>query len=158
MADDSVKLFNPNDGLTGRDGGPYLDQEEARIAEERRARVEGREPDYDNPGVTAGIPLTTAAQMIHNVNVSSLPSKNRTWVDEAQALYDKAQADDKSSLEPVDSIDKGVVAKMQKADEEHKTTSDDFNPDDPNAPAERVDDVVTSSTSKTHSSSSKSSK
>lgn len=153
MADNSVNLFNPNDGLTGRDGGPYLDQEEARIAEERRARVEGREPDYDNPGVTAGIPLTTAAQMIHNVNVSSLPSKNRTWVDEANAIYAKAQEDDKSSLEPVDSIDKNVVAKMQEEDEKKETKSEDFNPDDPNAPAERVDDVPTT---KAHSSSSKS--
>lgn len=150
MTAKSVSQFNPNDGLTGRDGGPYLDQEEARIAEERRARVENREPDYENPGVTAGIPLTTAAQMIHNVNVSSLPSKNRTWVDEAEALYAKAQSDDQSSLEPVNVIDKDLVAKMQKEDEEKDTTSEDFNADDPNAPHEVAG---TPSTTKAHSSS-----
>lgn len=66
MADKSVPLYNPNDGLTGRDGGTYLDQEEMRIAEERRARIEGRKPNYDNPGATAGIQLRTAADIIHH--------------------------------------------------------------------------------------------
>jgi hypothetical protein len=140
MADDSVLLFNPNDGLTGRDGGPYLDEEEARIAEERRARVEKREPDYDTITATAGIPLTTAAQMIHNINVASLPSKGGVnWVNEAQGMFDRAVNDDENALQPLDEIDKGLVDSMVKDDAKHETEASDFNENDPNAPADIVD-------------------
>lgn len=63
-------LYNANDGITGRSGGPYLDEEEARAAEVRRARVEGREPDLDNPPATAGIQLNTASQMLSTIGVN----------------------------------------------------------------------------------------
>ena len=67
-------LYNPNDGLTGRGGGPYLDQEEDRLAEERRARIEGREPDLENPPASGGTVLVTAGQLLANQGVNNLPS------------------------------------------------------------------------------------
>lgn len=71
----STPLFNPNDNVTGRDGGPYLDEVEARSAESRRAVVEDREPDYDNPPATAGIPLLTGGRVAPVVGVNNLPSQ-----------------------------------------------------------------------------------
>lgn len=75
MSDSGTPLFNPNDNVTGRDGGPYLDEVEARTAEARRAVVEDREPDYDNPPATAGLPLLPAGQMLGIVGVNNLPSQ-----------------------------------------------------------------------------------
>ena len=78
----TVPLFNPNDGVTGRDGGPYLDQVEAALAEERRAAVEGRKPDLENPPAHAGIPLNTAGQQAFTVGVNNNPSQaNRNYTD-----------------------------------------------------------------------------
>lgn len=72
-------LYNPNDNVTGRDGGPYLDEVEARNAEARRAVVEDREPDFDNPPATAGIPLVTAGRQAHVVGVNNLPSQSHRY-------------------------------------------------------------------------------
>lgn len=63
---EEVKLFNPNDGLFKRDGGPYLDEVQARQAEEIRAYREGREPDYDNLQPHPGVPLVSEEQLIRN--------------------------------------------------------------------------------------------
>jgi len=72
---DKVQLFNPNDGVTGRDGGPYLDVVQAEEQERQRARVEGREPDFENLPAHAGIPLQTAGQQWFTVGVNSNPSQ-----------------------------------------------------------------------------------
>ena len=96
MPEDTA-LFNANDGLTGRDGGPYLDEEEAREAEIRRARAEKREPDLDNPPASAGIVLLTPAQALANAGVNNLPSQDgNTTLGAAAAL--KAIEDDPSNL------------------------------------------------------------
>lgn len=71
---DTVQLFNPNDGITGRDGGPYLDVEQAKRDEDVRAAKEDREPDYENMSANAGIPLQTAREQLASVNVNNLPS------------------------------------------------------------------------------------
>lgn len=68
-------LYNPHQGLTGRDGGPYLDDEERRLAEIVRAKVEKREPDFDNAPATAGTPLVTAATLVNIANPASNPSQ-----------------------------------------------------------------------------------
>lgn len=73
---DGQALYNANDGLTGRDGGPYLDVEEDRRAEVVRARVENREPDLDNPPASAGTVLLTANQALQNAGVTNLPSQD----------------------------------------------------------------------------------
>lgn len=63
---DEVKFFNPNDGLFKRDGGPYLDEVQARQAEEIRAYREGREPDFENLQPHPGVPLVSEEQLIRN--------------------------------------------------------------------------------------------
>jgi len=55
--DTKLELFDANQGLMKRSGGPYLDELEALKAEERRAVVEDRDPDLDNPGPYAGTQL-----------------------------------------------------------------------------------------------------
>lgn len=89
-------LYNANDGLTGRDGGPYLDLEEDRLAEERRARVEGRKPDLDNPPASAGTVLVTAGQLLANAGVNNVPSQDGS-VSLGEELAVKGLADGKES-------------------------------------------------------------
>jgi hypothetical protein len=88
-------LYNPNDGLTGRDGGPYLDIEEAKRAEIRRAEVEGREPDFENLPPSAGIQLVTATALLNTVGVNQ-PSKTGSSVDSDETVV-KGFADDKNN-------------------------------------------------------------
>lgn len=78
MSEDTKNLFNPHQGLTGRDGGPYLDEEERRLAEIRRAAVEDRKPDLDNAPAVAGTPLVTAGQLVAMANPTSVPSQEQT--------------------------------------------------------------------------------
>lgn len=78
MSGDTVNLYNPHEGLTGRDGGPYLDQVEREAAEKLRARVEQREPDYANAPATAGTPLVDANTLVGMANPASNPSKSAT--------------------------------------------------------------------------------
>lgn len=82
-------LFNPNDGLSGRDGGPYLDIEQAKADEIIRAKREGREPDLDNPPANAGIPLSAAHQLLRTVDVNR-PSKIHTTHEEARRMFKNA--------------------------------------------------------------------
>lgn len=77
MSDDKKNLYNPHEGLTGRDGGPYLDQEERRLAEIRRAAVEDREPDFEKAAAGAGTPLVTAGQLVTMANPTSVPSQEQ---------------------------------------------------------------------------------
>lgn len=71
-----VKLYNVNDGLTGRDGGPYLDQIEMHDAETRRAFIEDRDPDYKNLQPTAGVQLVSAATLVNNAGANNVPSQD----------------------------------------------------------------------------------
>jgi hypothetical protein len=55
--DVKVELYDAAKGKSPRTGGPYLDEVEAEEAEKRRAKVENREPDLDNPPATVGTVL-----------------------------------------------------------------------------------------------------
>lgn len=123
-------LYNANDGLTGRDGGPYLDEEEARLAEQRRARVEGREPDYDNPPATAGIQLNTADRMIHTVEVNR-PSQQHTFTDEAERMFAAARDSD-NLLKQRGEIPEAAFKEPEDEDEANSTV--------PNADADDTSD------------------
>ena len=61
-----VPVYNINDGPTGRNGGPYLDEELARDWERKNARAENREPDYSDltSAPHPGVMLVTAEQLI----------------------------------------------------------------------------------------------
>lgn len=101
-------LYNPHDGLTGRDGGPYLDQEERRLAEIRRAAIEGREPDFEKAPATAGTPLVTASELVAMANPASIPS---------QAAYDPA-ADSIERLAKDETFPVNAFASREKTQEE----------------------------------------
>lgn len=60
----SVPLFQASHGLSGRDGGPYLDDEQRIAQEELNARREGRAPDLDNPALAPSTSLVTEAQLL----------------------------------------------------------------------------------------------
>jgi hypothetical protein len=57
---EDVNFYNIHEGLTGRAPGFYLDDLERIGAEDRRAVIEDRDPDYENMGATAGSPLVPA--------------------------------------------------------------------------------------------------
>ena len=92
----TVTLFNANDSVTGRDGGPYLDVVQAQADEVNRARVEKREPNLDNPPPNAGIQLNNAAQQLATADVNNLPSQAAPngpefgWLNDAHKDQDKA--------------------------------------------------------------------
>lgn len=60
----TVDLYNANDGLFGRDGGPYLDQEQRRAQEVVNAKREEREPDFDNLPLTPGIAAVRLVELV----------------------------------------------------------------------------------------------
>lgn len=72
---ETKNLYNPHDGVTGRDGGPYLDDQERRLAEVVRAAKEDREPDFEKAPATAGTPLVTASELVNTANPASNPSQ-----------------------------------------------------------------------------------
>lgn len=80
---EDIKFFNIHDGLRGRDGGPYLDQMEVQQAEIQRAKVEGREPDFDKPGSSAGTPLVTIDKVPDNVYANPSMDKQNTDLQDA---------------------------------------------------------------------------
>lgn len=122
---DTKNLYNPHDGLTGRDGGPYLDQEERRLAEITRAAKEGREPDFDNAPATAGTPLVTAATLVALHNPASNPSQfaNETLPN----AVDKLAADESFPVNAFTSRDKTV----EEVDAEKAAKDPKPNPADP---------------------------
>jgi hypothetical protein len=89
----TARLYNPHDGLTGRDGGPYLDLVERERAETVRAKVEDREPDYDSAPAVAGTPLVTGAQLAFMANPSAVPSQSNNDP-AARAIDAMAENDD----------------------------------------------------------------
>lgn len=114
-------LYNPNDSITGRDGGPYLDQEEAKYAEIRRAAVEGREPDLENPGATAGIPLVNASQLLATATINNIPSQDGN-VAISNVLVDSSVASENTLLKPVAEIDVDALNDVDSAGTVDPTT------------------------------------
>lgn len=68
-------FYNAQDGLKARDGGPYLDHENRKVAEIRRAQQEQREPNDLNGPLPAdvGTTLVVAGLVIDN-SLTSNPS------------------------------------------------------------------------------------
>lgn len=143
---DSVSLFNPNDNVTGRDGGPYLDEVEARNAEARRSAVEDREPDYDNPPATAGIPLVSGSRQAAAIGVNNLPSQSHNF-DQSLGELVQARSDDgevanftQRSEVPAEFLEQAEqAAEDAQSDEEEDEDSEDEgvepNSHDPASPA-----------------------
>ncbi len=134
----TVKLFNANDGLAGRDGGPYLDQEEQRIAEERRAAVEGREPDTENPPASTGTVLVNSSQLLSTsgVNVPSLSGDNKTAAD--NAAVDQILASGESNLTVHSEVPAEAFAPLPESKPAEEAPAEEDVPaeESPEAPAE----------------------
>lgn len=64
----SVKLYNPNAGIYGRDGGPYLDEIEAANFEKINAAREGAKPDLVHPRPYPGIQLVPGPVLVAGYN------------------------------------------------------------------------------------------
>jgi hypothetical protein len=115
MATDTVPLFNANDRLTGRDGGPYMDLEQAKQQEVNRAKVEGREPDLENPPAFAGIQLNTAGQQEATIGVSGIHSQESRNVTNPDVTFKGSVESEDTLLKPFseresfDDVDNGPV-------------------------------------------------
>lgn len=60
----SIDLYNANHGKAPRTGGPYRDDIEQEQAELWRAKMENRDPDFDNPPASAGTVLVPKSQLV----------------------------------------------------------------------------------------------
>lgn len=78
MAEENkVDLYNVNDGIHGRDGGPYLDQVEAAQFEKMQAAREGKKPNYDKPRSYPGIQLVPASVLVSGYNPTLIAGDDR---------------------------------------------------------------------------------
>lgn len=136
MGTNDVPLYNPNDGLYGRGGGPYLDEEQAREAEIRRARVEGREPDLDNPGAYAGIQLQTAAQMIANRNLDVNRVGTSGVREPGEDVFKQSADSDDTLLKVQDKIPAAAFDPKGLGKKAAESREGVVNPTDPNASSE----------------------
>lgn len=98
-----VAFFNAQDGIKGRDGGPYLDYVERYNAEVHRARMEGREaPEYgENVPAHVGTSLVTAPFVIDNSSTSNPSMAGRSGLEAAlndETFNSKSLADPVSVL------------------------------------------------------------
>lgn len=64
---EDTAFWSAQDGVRGRDGGPYADEVDAQQREIARARAEGREPDLDNPPPFVGTQLRTSRTVEDNI-------------------------------------------------------------------------------------------
>lgn len=69
---EKVNFYNPNDGIHGRDGGPYLDQEQQVQQERLNAFREDREPDYANLPLHPGIQPVSETALVQGYNSTAL--------------------------------------------------------------------------------------
>lgn len=83
MPTETVDFYDLHDIRGRKPGGVYLDVEERKAAEIKRAEIEGREPDLDNPGSTAGTSIFTEAAAR---NVLGLPQNVSIDVEPVQSL------------------------------------------------------------------------
>lgn len=60
---DPIPVYNVTEGLSGRDGGPYLDRVQSLEHEVVSAAREGREPNYENPLPGPGVQAVTAGAL-----------------------------------------------------------------------------------------------
>jgi len=94
----AVDLYIANDGLRGNYHPYRLDLVERKGAETMRAEIEGREPDYDNPGSTAGTVYVTASQLLNAASVNAAAVDSGTNLKEDQALVKTVADSDASDL------------------------------------------------------------
>ena len=101
-----TKLFNPNEGLFGRQGGPFLDDVNRKRQEDIRAYKEGREPNYENMQPGVGDSLRTEEQLlqeqINGVNPPTLEELKDFKGVVAKPVVNTDGGDDEPESESVD--------------------------------------------------------
>lgn len=70
-------LYNVNDGIHGRSGGPYLDEVEALAFERLQAAREGSEPNFDKPRPGPGIVLVSEQRLVSGYNPTLIAGDDR---------------------------------------------------------------------------------
>lgn len=124
-----VKFFNPNEGLHGRQGGPFLDDVQRKQTEETRAIREGREPDYDNMQPYVGDDLRTEEQLLQQAIHSATPPELTQFEGiTANPLLEMADEDMASNPENPD-------VKEQEEQKEDEDTNPENTPDENPGPA-----------------------
>lgn len=86
--DVTVDLYDANKGKTPRTGGPYRDDIEQEQAELLRSKFENREPNFDNPGPSAGTLLVPKSQLVERDTDKSHISDTIEVVNEPVGSYD----------------------------------------------------------------------
>lgn len=108
MAKQERALFNPFMGKSGRTQGVYLDEVERRRLEDYRARIEGREPDYDNLDIGYS-PLVPESAIVDNTNMSNISAgRDPQQVDPVVVIenevFDEPNVVDRASMNYVDAL------------------------------------------------------
>lgn len=75
-----AELYNINDGIFGRSGGPYGDEVDLRTAEYQSAIREGRDPDYSKVGSAPAVQLVTGPQLAASYNPALIAGDDRRIV------------------------------------------------------------------------------
>lgn len=137
MSDDvetqEQRLYNPNDNITGRDGGPYLDIEEAKAAERRRAEVEGREPDFEDMPATAGIPLVPGPTLLATASVNNLPSQSaRFGLNVAESVEKVQESEDSDNTLKAWAVREVPVSEPENQHGQVRETTRDEQTNEPN--------------------------
>lgn len=98
-------FFNAQDGVTGRDGGPYLDQVERVNAEKRRAFLEGRDAESDADLLNEALPAAVGtdlrvAALVPDNRLTSNPSmRNQPGLE--QAITDETFTENQTLADPI---------------------------------------------------------
>lgn len=102
--DTETAFWNAQDGVRGRDGGPYADEVDAQQREIARARAEGREPDLDNPPPFVGNQLRTSRTIEDNTfsNPSMVQAPGPVEQIEGASVVDEAYYRVDPGVLPVD--------------------------------------------------------
>lgn len=146
----TVNLYDANKGRVPRTGGPYLDEVQAEEAERRRAKLENREPDLDNPPPYVGTRLVPASQLVErDVDKShysdAIPIENEpvtSYVAEfPEDKVDPTQANWDNDMDKVNAlrgaqeyqelVEKNNVPDPEPTVEDHVEPGSEFDPDNP---------------------------
>ena len=110
----TIDLYDVNEGKVQRSGGPYRDVLEREEAEKRRAKIEDREPDLDNPPATAATQLVPKDYLRENdTDKSHFSDKVEVTVDPVDS-YEYTEPTTEPDVTQVDwNNDSSQVAAME---------------------------------------------
>lgn len=123
-------FYNIHAGTKGRSQGVYLDEVERENAELNRAKIEGREPDFDNAPAVAGTPLVTKPQLVDN---SLMSNGDRQGVEDEAKPMSNLTVDTSKDEDPkvdtafVDMLDNDSAHRkpLSQVSDEHKPAVDE---------------------------------